>query len=244
VAVVFVFALAPPAWTVCGDNQIDGDESCDGADVGGATCTEMTAGYVPPGQGVVGCLPDCRFDLSDCRRVFIETLIPARSPGKNRCHLEWAAAGTSSRKGGGVQRQCIDGDPGCDADETFNNSCTFRIQVCMNVPDGRIGGCAPARIFRFQVLQPKLTTDVNKNVASGLLDAAEDIAPGTGQIANGAVSFSPPVTEFGCGRSTVTVPLRGTAGKARPGKMKLKARTTDNSGRVKANATLTLICSP
>jgi hypothetical protein len=68
-----------------------------------------------------------------------------------------------------------------------------------------------------QVVQPKLTSELN---------------------------YSPPLTAFACGKGTVKVPLRGAAGRARPGKVRIKARTSDNSGRIRANAPLTLICAP
>jgi hypothetical protein len=237
-------SIESPAWAVCGDGVVDGTESCDGADLGGRTCSSVTDNFVPVGQGTLLCNPDCTLDTTDCRRVFIETLIPASKPARNRCHIEWGAVGTSAGRGRASKRQCIDGDPTCDRDGQFNSACAIGIEVCMNVPDPRIGDCTPNRIFRLQVLQPKLTTELGQQVASAVLAAASNAAPGSSAIASGAVSYSPPLTEFACGKSTVTVPLRGSAGRARLGKVRIKARTSDNSGRVRANAPLTLICMP
>jgi cysteine-rich repeat protein len=46
----------------CGNDQIDGDESCDGTDLDRAECT--TFGFM---GGTIGCLPDCSgFDTSRC----------------------------------------------------------------------------------------------------------------------------------------------------------------------------------
>jgi hypothetical protein len=233
--------LAPPVlWAVCGDNVIDGEERCDGTDVGGTTCADLTAGFAQSGE--VRCNADCTFDATDCRRAFIESLVPGR--GKNRCHLEWGTVGTSTRGASVVKRYCVDGDRTCDQDRQFNNSCSFKIQLCMDVPDDRIAGCTPTNIFRVDLLQPKPTSDATQKVVDGVLSAARNAAPAQAQIVNGSVAYNPPITGFACGAATVAVPLRGTTGKARPGKVKIKARTSDNSGRVKTVGALTLVCNP
>jgi hypothetical protein len=47
----------------CGNGALDGNEACDGADLGGETC--ITQGF--PTGGTLSCLPDCSaFDLSSC----------------------------------------------------------------------------------------------------------------------------------------------------------------------------------
>ena len=64
------------------------------------------------------------------------------------------------------------------------------------------------------------------------------------QISGNAVSFAPPVMQFSCGSSTVNIPLRGTTGHARPGKVRIRARSTDNTGHARAVGTLMLISNP
>jgi hypothetical protein len=56
---------APDA--VCGDGAIGGEEQCDGAALGGATCAsvEGPGHFARPGQAL-GCKPDCTFDVSAC----------------------------------------------------------------------------------------------------------------------------------------------------------------------------------
>ncbi|RLC34129.1 MAG: hypothetical protein DRZ76_03235, partial [Candidatus Nealsonbacteria bacterium] len=48
----------------CGDSAINGEETCDGADLGGKTCESILgAGY----SGTLACLPDCSdYDVSNC----------------------------------------------------------------------------------------------------------------------------------------------------------------------------------
>ena len=244
-ALVFAIgAAAPPALlAVCGDNHIDGSEECDGTDVGGKTCADLTAGFVQ--SGTVACKPDCTFDTSDCRRAFIESLAPANGgQPKNRCQLEWGAVGTALDPRNRTKRICSEGDPTCDQDQKFDNTCTIRIQLCLNVPDARVGGCAPAKVVRVDVLQPGLGTEIGQQVASGVLAAAKGAAFDQAHINSNAVSYAPPVTQFACGSSTVRIPVRGTTGNARPGKMRIRARSTDNSGRSRAVGTVTLICNP
>jgi hypothetical protein len=45
----------------CGNGVIDGDEQCDGTELGGMTCTDVDAG-----GGELGCADDCTFDTSAC----------------------------------------------------------------------------------------------------------------------------------------------------------------------------------
>src|SRR5262249_12462796 len=84
-----------PAWAACGDGVRDGGEACDGADLGDATCASVTDQFVR--GGTVACNPDCTLDTSDCRRTFLESLVPGRGGQANRCQLEWTVAGTSTK---------------------------------------------------------------------------------------------------------------------------------------------------
>ena len=61
----------PPApGQVCGNNVIEGNETCDGTDLGGADCVSL--GFV---SGTLACSPDCMsFDTSGC-------VAPCASPG-------------------------------------------------------------------------------------------------------------------------------------------------------------------
>jgi hypothetical protein len=246
IAMVVVLLAAPGlARAACGDGVVDGDEQCDGADLAGETCTTLTAGFAQ--GGTLACKADCTFDTTDCRRAFVETLIPARG-AKNRCQLEWAVPGTTAVRGAAIKRACNDGFSECDADSSFDNACSFRVQFCLNVPDPKVAGCPYidqpelAKVFRVEVLQPR-----SGEVTTSLVAAAAKLATDTGLSANTsgtAVSFNPPVTTFACGGTTIRVPLKGTTGHARPGKVKLKMKSSDNSGRVKAIGALTLVCNP
>lgn len=238
-AVALAWPTCAPA--VCGDNRIDGTEACDGTDVGGKTCSELTSGFAQ--SGTVACNADCTINSDDCRRAFLESLVPSNAGArKNRCQLEWGVVGAQSLPRKKTQRICGDGDKLCDLDKSFNNSCLFRIQLCMNVPDPRLAGCAPAKIVRLDVMSPKLEKDAKS--VSAILSAGRSAAPDQSRLSGPSVLMSPPVLDFKCGSATLTVPLRGEPGRAKPGKLRLKARSSDNSGRIKATATLDLICNP
>jgi hypothetical protein len=240
---VALLALPSVVGAVCGDDVVDGEERCDGPDLGGRTCKDVTAGFAQGGTLV--CAADCTLDTTDCRRAFLESLIPAnRGPQQNRCHLEWGTVGTGGRPNRPTEQSCSDGDPTCDQDGEFNNSCSIRIQLCLNVPDQRIDGCAPGRITRVEVLRPGLRSTSGRLAASGVLAAAKGLAPEQSRLSGNAVSFGPPITDFQCGSNTVRIPLRGRPGRARPGKVAIRARTSDNSGRVRAVGNLTLVCTP
>ena len=70
---------------------------------------------------------------------------------------------------------CTDGDPACDLNSHLG-TCTIRIQLCLDVPEGRIGGCAQTKIVRMDLLQPGLGTDLGQQVASAVLAAAHSAA--------------------------------------------------------------------
>jgi len=70
--------LNPPPGT-CGNGSIEGGESCDGVDLGGATCA--SAGF--PHGGALGCNAVCAYDTSGCVRAFPAT-------GQTTC---WDATG-------------------------------------------------------------------------------------------------------------------------------------------------------
>jgi uncharacterized protein DUF1566 len=73
-------ASSPPPGT-CGNGTIEIPERCDGADLGGATCTSL--GYAL--GGTLACTDWCAYDTSRCVRPFPAT-------GQTMC---WNAAGTA-----------------------------------------------------------------------------------------------------------------------------------------------------
>ena len=249
VAMMVVMLAGAPSvgGAACGNGVRERGEACDGADLGGETCATLTSGFVQ--GGTLTCAPDCTFDTSDCRRAFLQSLVPAKvGASRNRCQLEWTVAGATGKGG---RFECSDGDRECDTDHDFNNVCTMTLELCLNVPDPKVNGCAfvdaPGRVFRVEVLSPGLGSDLGQKVASGVLAAASDLAGPAGSTAHAsanAVSYSPPITSFECGKGTVRIPLRGTEGHARPGKVRVRARSSDNSGRIRATGILTLICNP
>ena len=59
----FRFADCSATPTVCGDGVVEGNEVCDGSDLGGETCASQSC----TGGGTLACLPDCSgFDTSAC----------------------------------------------------------------------------------------------------------------------------------------------------------------------------------
>ena len=231
------------AFAVCGDGVIDGTEKCDGANLNGKTCTKLTGGFAPGGNLV--CKPDCTFDDTDCDRAFIASLVPARiGAAKNRCHLEWGTIGTVPQKGNPTRRVCNEGDKGCDQDRAFNNVCEIAIQVCLNVTDPRAAGCAASRIVELDVLKPSLAGPQGQDVTAGVLTAAQGLAKDQAAVNGNTVRYSPPVDAFKCGGGTVRIPTRGSVGHAKPGKVTIRARATDNSGQGRTVGVLTLLCMP
>jgi len=57
-----VSGCVPNPPDTCGNGTIEGDESCDGGDLGGATCASL--GYTL--DGMLGCTAGCGYDMSGC----------------------------------------------------------------------------------------------------------------------------------------------------------------------------------
>lgn len=227
----------------CGDNHIDGKEQCDGTDLGGKTCADVTSGFVH--SGTLVCKPDCTFDASDCRRAFLAGLAPSNSgPKRNRCQLEWGTSGGTPDKHRANRRICNDGDDTCDQDHAFNNECQIEIQLCMDVPDPRLPDCQPAKIVRFDLVRASLVGSSPQAVSDSALRAAKNAAVDQAHPNGNGVDYRPPLTDFACGAATVRVPLRGTTGHARPGKAVIRGRTSDNSGKIRSTGSLELVCMP
>lgn len=53
---------------------------------------------------------------------------------------------------GGRRLVCVDGDPACDVDGACQGSCTFRVAVCLNVPD--VEGCTPKPLRKATASDP------------------------------------------------------------------------------------------
>jgi hypothetical protein len=96
---------------VCGDNQRQGDEACDGADLGGSTCEGL--GF---DGGVLLCNDSCEFDTSMCTTsastgdesgVPTSGAVPTTSGGTESSTTDQGSATT----GGG-------GDEGCNCQDT------------------------------------------------------------------------------------------------------------------------------
>ena len=83
--------------------------------------------------------------------------VPGGGSKKTDCQMEWVVNPIPLLKNmtpvpdvkNGIQRNrlyCYDGDTRCDFDGVKNNSsCTFRVGICINNTDPRLGACAPDR---------------------------------------------------------------------------------------------------
>src|SRR5205814_3694792 len=109
-AVLLLVTVAPrPGFAACGDNHIDGNEECDGSDLNGKTCSDVTSGFAQ--GGTLACKADCTLDTSDCRRAFIASLVPANGGGQqNHCQIEIGSVGTTAATGTAKKRICSEGE--------------------------------------------------------------------------------------------------------------------------------------
>jgi len=253
----------------CDDgNRVDGD-ACD------SNCTFPSCGngIVDPGEqcddgNVVngdGCSTDCR----------LESLIPGGGLPGNDCSMEWLTTGAPASSGAAWRKnrpQCHDGDPTCDFGAVGDGACTFRIAMCFNVPDARLG-CTPPDVQQVQVIRPGidpgspadiLNRDAIDHALQGIggtvlgvcvnhrpsvhacaANADCDSAPGTG---NGrcrtTAAFAPPLAQPNVCTDFVfiQVPLRAGGRQGAVTTLRFKTQTTLRD-RVDTD-TLRLVCRP
>lgn len=151
----------------CGDGTVNGSDVCDdnnntSCDGCRADCTRFDDvcgdGIVECGEqcdGGENCLPDCTFPGVEGVRIPGTLRVPAG------CLTEWDvkdAEPTLDRAGFPIPKQdCIDGDPGCDADDVKDGDCEVEVRACARVPDDRLPVCRDSvgPIDFIQILKPK-----------------------------------------------------------------------------------------
>jgi Dictyostelium (slime mold) repeat len=161
-------ATCAGAPVVCSDGNY-----CDGAE----TCNEAT-GACEPGN-TLPCSPGGRSPLRTCT-------------------AEWYVDDPNNLGGSLAKRHvCTQGDPTCDHDSS-ELTCTFRVAVCLRVPDPRFTpACALADVNAYEL--PRSLLKRNVSIASALM-AALDSLPGArveGMFSN-SLTFSPAVHDTEC----------------------------------------------
>ncbi len=129
----------------CGNNVIEGDEQCDGVDLGGERC--VTLGY---GEGLLTCDPDtCTYDVTMC----------------NRNQEDGPAAGPDGPIG-----ECPAADPPYDDPYCVNPACPFSDLLDLteeNLPKGNC--CNTVDVKRMEdVMAPGETYDLEMAFLSNL----------------------------------------------------------------------------
>ncbi|HPL25785.1 MAG TPA: hypothetical protein PLV44_09170 [Myxococcota bacterium] len=98
-----IFHYEPPR---CGNGKIDGNDQCDGADLGYQTCDEF--GYE---GGTLGCTEDCRFDTSDCLFTCKAHDLGTYTGADITLEAENSCNGTKIYNAGGAGWTCVHSGP-------------------------------------------------------------------------------------------------------------------------------------
>ncbi len=233
----------------CGDGVTDTGESCDDGNLtacdGCNPFCESEAGTVC-GDGVIA-PPACGEQCDDGNVVAGDGCAPTcsveRAPGGGSpttdCWAAWHLENPSNvplyDKHGFIsaKQACRDNDAGCDFDGGVAGSCTFHVGVCVN--NSEPSGCLAARLQSWTIRTPSEKQALAKPAlaaARAALSAA--VVPnvvGSGDLDD----CSPP--------ADVVVPLRGTPGAYKSGKLTIKTVATLYSGLADKDALL-LRCEP
>lgn len=155
--------------------------------------------------------------------------IPGGGSRRTDCLFEWFVVAPPDIAGNGLPRRrvrCVQGDPACDADpDLLNNSCTFRVALCLNNGDSRLPLCAPTAVTSFEVIKPRLGSadPVDQDNLAALVSQAGSGAGGFGlTVISGNVIVSagaPNATPDTCSEPLeLRVPLKSTPGGLRHGR--------------------------
>jgi hypothetical protein len=125
-----------------------------------------------------------------------------------------------------VYQKCTDGDASCDYDLTRNDSCTFKVVVCLNNVDPNLPACTPQGVGVVSIALPKTKTprptpspDAQakaqlENALQHLLNPMDPYPVTTpGQTPSPGYVNAPPLTEeersFCSAPFDITLPLEG-----------------------------------
>lgn len=120
--------------------------------------------------------------------------------------------------GKGKNVTCTDGDPACDADQTSDGTCRLRVALCLNNTDSRLPECEASDVASVSVRNASSGTSRYDAGLEALQSDAEAITP-TDQAR---------CTEL----ETVSVAVRTTPSRIKPGRRKIAVRAVTGSGRV------------
>ena len=233
----------------CGDGVTDAGEQCDDGNLANCDgCDEFCDTEIGTvcGDGLpapLGCPEQCDDGNTTggdgCSPTCTIERIPGGGPPATDCYAAWRIDNPSNdprfdRRGNVNPRQvCRDDDPACDFDGGTPGACTFHVAVCVNndVP----AGCAPSRLRTWALASP------NAKQAAARPALAAVRAALTGAVLPSVVGSSDPNR---CSPDAeVVVPLRGTPGAYKPGKLKLKSKSEIYTGTIDTDS-LDLRCEP
>ncbi len=231
----------------CGDGVLDAGDACDdgntvSCDGCSAACTVEIGSMC--GDGVVspGCetCDDANGTAGDgCAADCTTERVRGGGAPTTDCYTEWrvdnsANAPVLDKKGGINPRQrCVDDDPRCDFDGGVPGSCTFHVAVCANNTD--VPDCDPGeRLLSWTLTKP---TEAQAASRPALAAARASFAGVPSDV------VGPGIADLCSSDALVPVPLRGTPGSYRSGKLVLGSRAELYDRRIDTDK-LKLTCVP
>jgi cysteine-rich repeat protein len=233
---------------LCGDGVADvghGETCDDGNDDRCDGCTpdcQVEVGLVcGDGASTPGCGEACddgNLVAGDgCDQCTLER-VPGGGSKSNDCLIEWIVNNPTNeplldaRGDFSTNQRCVDDDPRCDLDGGIPGSCTFGIAVCANNTD--IPDCQRSfRLQSWELLKPSASQAAKRPALAAIRAAFLTTVPGA--------VVGPSEANVCSAFALVPVTLKGEPGAFGPGKIVIKARTSDYDGRKDVD-TLKLRC--
>lgn len=137
------------------------------------------------------------------------------------CLAEWYVQNPGNPTGSlGRTQECRQGDPSCDFDADVA-TCTFRLALCLRIPDPRLPLCVPGDVRSVVLRRPR--AERNPAEAGALLAAVGGLPGATIATRPPAATFEPPI---GNARCTTLVPIAVPRGRS----VAVRTRATALSG--------------
>lgn len=246
-----------PCENACGDDSLESPEVCDDGNI--SSCDGCASDCTRPddvcGDGIPECGEQCDDGNmisgdgceNDCTPTGQEeegVLIESRG-SKVGCQAQWLLQiddpDTNKKGQPSFKQVCVDGDFSCDADGVVNNSCSFLMSPCVNVPDDDLPECDPSRRVEKITLKKPLPSSNNTQDAAnasaivtslttlGTTVEADGVTIQTGQPVSGTTVCGSPLE--------VQVPFDGKSGKKT-----FKLRTQNEVGQTMKKGQVQLKC--
>jgi hypothetical protein len=190
--------FVPTVGTACNDGDAcTRDDACSAGTCGGAPVDCSDGNLCNGAEACVAGVGSCAAAPGPL------TCTPGNLRADRTCGAEWHVENPNNLRGTLSTRQsCTEGDPTCDFDAD-SATCTFRVSICLHVPDARFApACEPAPVRSYLLQRPSVRRQPAS--ANSFLSALGALSGAAIDTDGRTLRFTPPLAAPEC---TAYVPV-------------------------------------